>query len=101
MIKLDIVNAIVVDYPALAQAIMNSGATDPNALIRFSNNQLQLRNATTGLVRQRLRGVFVIVQIALAVVLLVGAGLMTVRTRVLFARTALKILSRLRTIRFD
>jgi hypothetical protein len=45
----DIVNAIIVDYPALAQAIMNSGATDPNALIRFSNNQLQLRNAATGL----------------------------------------------------
>ena len=45
----DIVNAIVVDYPALAQAIMNSGSTDPNALIRFASNQLQLRNAATGL----------------------------------------------------
>jgi hypothetical protein len=45
----DIVNAIVVDYPALAQAIMNSGATDPNALVRFTGNQLQLRNAESGL----------------------------------------------------
>jgi hypothetical protein len=45
----DIVNAIIVDYPQLAQAIMNSGSTDPNALIRFSKNQLQLRNADTGL----------------------------------------------------
>jgi hypothetical protein len=45
----DIVNAIIVDYPALAQAIMNSGSSDPNALIRFSSNQLQLRNADTGL----------------------------------------------------
>jgi putative ABC transport system permease protein len=35
------------------------------------------RSATAGLFRQRLRSVFVVVQIALAFVLLVGAGLMT------------------------
>lgn len=44
----DIVNNIIVNYPLLAQAIMNSGSTDPNALVRFQNSQLQLRNADTG-----------------------------------------------------
>jgi hypothetical protein len=45
----DIVNLIQVNYPALAQAIMNSGSGSPNALIRFQNYNLQLRNDTTGL----------------------------------------------------
>jgi hypothetical protein len=45
----DIINLMPVDYPQLAENIMNSGSTNPNALIRFVNDQLQLRNATTGL----------------------------------------------------
>jgi hypothetical protein len=45
----DQVNDMKVDYAALAQAILNSGSTAPNALVRFSNNMLQLRNADTGL----------------------------------------------------
>jgi hypothetical protein len=45
----DQINAMIVNYPLLAQAMLNSGAGDPNALARFSNNQFQLRNATTGL----------------------------------------------------
>lgn len=43
------VDQIKVDYPELAQAIGNAGSTDPNALIRFAHNQLQLRNQETGL----------------------------------------------------
>ena len=45
----DQVNDMKVDYVALAQALVNSGSTDPNALVRFSNSMLQLRNADTGL----------------------------------------------------
>lgn len=45
----DQVNDMKVDYAALAQAILNSGSTAPNALVRFSNNMLQLRNADTSL----------------------------------------------------
>jgi hypothetical protein len=45
----DQVDEMVVDYVALAQALLNSGANDANALVRFSNNMLQLRNADTGL----------------------------------------------------
>jgi hypothetical protein len=43
------INAMIVNYPLLAQAILNSGSGDANALARFSNNQFQLRNASTGL----------------------------------------------------
>ena len=43
------INDMIVNYPLLAQALLNSGANDPNALARFSNNQFQLRNADTGL----------------------------------------------------
>jgi hypothetical protein len=45
----NIVNQMITDYPELAQLIMSSGSSAPNALIRFQNNQLQLRNADTGL----------------------------------------------------
>jgi hypothetical protein len=45
----DQVDEMVVDYAALAQALLNSGASDPSALVRFSNSMLQLRNADTGL----------------------------------------------------
>jgi hypothetical protein len=45
----DQVNDMKVDYAALAAALLNSGSKDPNALVRFSNNMLQLRNADTGL----------------------------------------------------
>ena len=45
----DQVNAMQVDYAMLAQFLVNSGASDPNALVRFSNSMLQLRNADTGL----------------------------------------------------
>jgi hypothetical protein len=45
----DQVNDMKVDYAALAAALLNSGSTAPNALVRFSNNMLQLRNADTGL----------------------------------------------------
>jgi hypothetical protein len=45
----DQVDEMKVDYVALAQALLNSGSTNPNALVRFSNNMLQLRNADTGL----------------------------------------------------
>ena len=45
----DQVDLMKVDYAALAQFLVNSGASDPEALVRFSNNMLQLRNADTGL----------------------------------------------------
>jgi putative ABC transport system permease protein len=52
--------ALKISKPNLMEVLKNSG-----------------RSATAGLARQRLRSVFVIVQIALAFVLLVGTGLMT------------------------
>ena len=45
----DQVDQMKVDYAMLSQFLVNSGATDPNALVRFSNSMLQLRNADTGL----------------------------------------------------
>ncbi len=44
----DIVNLMVINYPALQQALVNSGSVNPNGLVRFVNDQLQLRNADTG-----------------------------------------------------
>jgi len=45
----DIVNNVGVDYAQLGQNIVNAGTSNPSALVRFTNDQLQLRNATTGL----------------------------------------------------
>jgi hypothetical protein len=45
----DQVDEMKVDYALLSQFLVNSGATDPNALVRFSNNMLQLHNADTSL----------------------------------------------------
>jgi hypothetical protein len=45
----DQVDQMQVDYAMLSQFLVNSGATDPNALVRFSQSMLQLRNADTGL----------------------------------------------------
>jgi hypothetical protein len=45
----DIVNNVEIDYPQLAQNILGSGSTNTNALVRFTSDQLQLRNADTGL----------------------------------------------------
>lgn len=44
----DQVDEMKVDYPALAQLLGNSGASLPDALIRFRRNMLQLRNGDTG-----------------------------------------------------
>ena len=45
----DQIDLMKVDYVMLSQFLVNSGASDPNALVRFSNSMLQLRNADTGL----------------------------------------------------
>jgi hypothetical protein len=45
----EIVNNVEINYPQLAQNILGSGSTNPNALVRFTADQIQLRNATTGM----------------------------------------------------